>query len=73
MNDFDNALDVFKGGIDEPKVPNGICPFKISGPAPGSGKTNIFEIDPCRLVSPYKSILTIFLHFGLALKLLCFL
>ncbi len=72
MNDFDNALDVFKGGIDEPKVPNGICPFKISGPAPGSGKTNIFEIDPCRLVSPYKSILTIFFTFWFSFEIIMF-
>ncbi|MCZ6134056.1 hypothetical protein [Campylobacter ureolyticus] len=72
MNDFDNALDVFKGGIDEPKIPNGICPFKISGPAPGSGKTNIFEIDPCRLVSPYKSILTIFFTFWFSFEIIMF-
>ncbi|MDU5326006.1 hypothetical protein [Campylobacter ureolyticus] len=72
MNDFDNALDVFKGGIDEPKVPNGICPFKISGPAPGSGKTNVFEIDPCRLVSPYKSILTIFFTFWFSFEIIMF-
>ncbi|WP_217907060.1 hypothetical protein [Campylobacter ureolyticus] len=72
MNDFDNALDIFKGGIDEPKIPNGKCPFKISGPAPGSGKTNIFEIDPCRLVSPYKSILTIFFTFWFSFEIIMF-
>lgn len=72
MNDFDNALDIFKGGIDEPKIPNGKCPFKISGPAPGSGKTNVFEIDPCRLVSPYKSILTIFFTFWFSFEIIMF-
>lgn len=72
MNDFNSALEVFEEGIETPKIPNGTCPFNISGPAPGSGKVNVFTIDPCRLVSPYKSILTIFFTFWFSFEIILF-
>ncbi|MSN95989.1 hypothetical protein F1B92_02060 [Campylobacter sp. FMV-PI01] len=72
MNDFNSALEIFEEGIEAPKIPNGICPFNISGPSPGSGKVNVFSIDPCEFVSPYKSILTLFFTFWFSFEIILF-
>ncbi|QKF64689.1 hypothetical protein [Campylobacter corcagiensis] len=72
MNQFNEMLHLFESGIDSPEIPRGTCPFTISGPAPGSETKNIFEIDPCRLVRPYTSILTIFFTVWLSFEVFIF-
>lgn len=72
MDEFNNAKNIFEDGIDSPDIPRGTCPFTISGPTPGSGKINEFIIDPCRFVSPYTSILTIFFTLWLSFEVIIF-
>jgi len=72
MNNFNESLDVFSKGIDAPDIPKGTCPFTISGPTPGSGKKNLFEIDPCRFVTPYRSILTLFFTIWFSFEIIMF-
>ena len=72
MNNFNESLDVFNKGIDAPDIPKGTCPFTISGPTPGSGKNNLFNIDPCRIVTPYRSILTIFFTIWFSFEIIMF-
>ncbi|MBE3605542.1 hypothetical protein CCAL13119_01030 [Campylobacter sp. RM13119] len=72
MNDFNDAKDILEKGIDIPEIPSGNCPFTISGPTPGSGKTNLFSIDPCYFVSPYRSILTIFFTIWFSFEIIMF-
>ena len=72
MNNFNESLEVFKNGIDTPEIPKGTCPFTISGPTPGSNKNNSFLIDPCRIISPYKSILTIFFTIWFSFEIIMF-
>ena len=72
MNNFNESLDIFNKGIDAPDIPKGTCPFSISGPTPGSGKKNLFEIDPCRFVTPYRSILTLFFTIWFSFEIIMF-
>lgn len=72
MNNFNESLDVFNKGIDAPDIPKGTCPFTISGPTPGSGKNNLFNIDPCRIVTPYRSILTLFFTIWFSFEIIMF-
>lgn len=72
MNNFNESLEVFKNGIDTPEIPKGTCPFTISGPTPGSNKNNSFLIDPCRIISPYRSILTIFFTIWFSFEIIMF-
>lgn len=72
MNNFNESLDVFNKGIDAPDIPKGTCPFTISGPTPGSGKNNLFNIDPCRFVTPYRSILTLFFTIWFSFEIIMF-
>ena len=72
MNNFNESLDVFNKGIDAPDIPKGTCPFTISGPTPGSGNNNLFNIDPCRIVTPYRSILTLFFTIWFSFEIIMF-
>ena len=72
MNNFNESLEVFKNGIDTPEIPKGTCPFTISGPTPGSQKNNSFVIDPCRIVTPYRSILTLFFTIWFSFEIIMF-
>ena len=72
INNFNESLDVFNKGIDAPDIPKGTCPFTISGPTPGSGKNNLFNIDPCRIVTPYRSILTLFFTIWFSFEIIMF-
>ena len=72
MNNFNESLDVFNKGIDAPDIPKGTCPFTLSGPTPGSGKNNLFNIDPCRIVTPYRSILTLFFTIWFSFEIIMF-
>lgn len=72
MNNFNESLDVFNKGIDAPDIPKGTCPFTISGPTPGSNTKNLFEIDPCRFVTPYRSILTLFFTIWFSFEIIMF-
>ena len=72
MNNFNESLEVFKNGIDTPDIPKGTCPFTISGPTPGSQKNNLFVIDPCRIVTPYRSILTLFFTIWFSFEIIMF-
>ena len=72
MNNFNESLEIFNKGIDAPDIPKGTCPFTISGPTPGSGKKNLFEIDPCRIVTPYRSILTLFFTIWFSFEIIMF-
>lgn len=72
MNNFNESLDIINKGIDSPDIPKGTCPFSISGPTPGSNTKNLFEIDPCRFVSPYKSILTLFFTVWFSFEIIMF-
>ncbi|OJJ28521.1 hypothetical protein [Campylobacter concisus] len=72
MNNFNESLEVFKNGIDTPEIPKGTCPFTISGPTPGSQKNNLFVIDPCRIVTPYRSILTLFFTIWFSFEIIMF-
>ena len=72
MNNFNESLDIFNKGIDAPDIPKGTCPFNISGPTPGSGKNNLFNIDPCRIVTPYRSILTLFFTIWFSFEIIMF-
>lgn len=72
MNNFNESLDIINKGIDAPDIPKGTCPFSISGPTPGSNTKNLFEIDPCRFVSPYKSILTLFFTIWFSFEIIMF-
>ena len=72
MNNFNESLDIFNKGIDAPDIPKGTCPFTISGPTPGSGKNNLFNIDPCRIVTPYRSILTLFFTIWFSFEIIMF-
>lgn len=72
MNNFNESLDIINKGIDAPDIPKGTCPFTISGPTPGSNTKNLFEIDPCRFVSPYKSILTLFFTIWFSFEIIMF-
>ena len=72
MNNFNDSLDIFNKGIDAPDIPKGTCPFSISGPTPGSGKKNLFEIDPCRFVTPYRSILSLFFTIWFSFEIIIF-
>ena len=72
MNNFNESLDIINKGIDAPDIPKGTCPFIISGPTPGSNTKNLFEIDPCRFVAPYKSILTLFFTIWFSFEIIMF-
>ena len=72
MNNFNESLEIFNKGIDSPDIPKGTCPFSISGPTPGSNTKNLFEIDPCRFVAPYKSILTLFFTIWFSFEIIMF-
>ncbi|WP_181000859.1 hypothetical protein [Campylobacter concisus] len=72
MNNFNDSLDIINKGIDAPDIPKGTCPFTISGPTPGSNTKNLFEIDPCRFVAPYKSILTLFFTIWFSFEIIMF-
>lgn len=72
MNNFNESLDIINKGIDSPDIPKGTCPFSISGPTPGSNTKNLFEIDPCRFVAPYKSILTLFFTIWFSFEIIMF-
>ena len=72
MNNFNESLDIINKGIDAPDIPKGTCPFSISGPTPGSGKNNLFNIDPCRIVTPYRSILTLFFTIWFSFEIIMF-
>ena len=72
MNNFNDSLDIINKGIDSPDIPKGTCPFSISGPTPGSNTKNLFEIDPCRFVAPYKSILTLFFTIWFSFEIIMF-
>ena len=72
MNNFNESLDLFNKGIDAPDIPKGTCPFSISGPTPGSNTKNLFEIDPCRIVTPYRSILTLFFTIWFSFEIIMF-
>jgi hypothetical protein len=72
MNNFNESLDIINKGIDAPDIPKGTCPFSISGPTPGSNTKNLFEIDPCRFVAPYKSILTLFFTIWFSFEIIMF-
>ena len=72
MNNFNESLDIFNKGIDAPDIPKGTCPFSISGPTPGSNTKNLFEIDPCRFVTPYRSILTLFFTIWFSFEIIMF-
>ena len=72
MNNFNESLDIINKGIDAPDIPKGTCPFTISGPTPGSGKNNLFNIDPCRIVTPYRSILTLFFTIWFSFEIIMF-
>lgn len=72
MNNFNESLEIFNKGIDAPDIPKGTCPFTISGPTPGSNTKNLFEIDPCRFVTPYRSILTLFFTIWFSFEIIMF-
>ena len=72
MNNFNESLEIFNKGIDAPDIPKGTCPFTISGPTPGSNKNNLFNIDPCRIVTPYRSILTLFFTIWFIFEIIMF-
>ena len=72
MNNFNESLDIINKGIDSPDIPKGTCPFTISGPTPGSNKNNLFNIDPCRIVTPYRSILTLFFTIWFSFEIIMF-
>ena len=72
MNNFNESLDIINKGIDSPDIPKGTCLFSISGPTPGSNTKNLFEIDPCRFVAPYKSILTLFFTIWFSFEIIMF-
>ena len=72
MNNFNESLEIFNKGIDAPDIPKGTCPFSISGPTPGSNTKNLFEIDPCRFVTPYRSILTLFFTIWFSFEIIMF-
>ena len=72
MNNFNDSLDIINKGIDSPDIPKGTCPFTISGPTPGSNKNNLFNIDPCRIVTPYRSILTLFFTIWFSFEIIMF-
>ena len=72
MNNFNESLEIFNKGIDAPDIPKGTCPFSISGPTPGSNTKNLFEIDPCRFVTPYRSILTLFFTIWFSFEIIIF-
>ena len=72
MNNFNESLDIINKGIDAPDIPKGTCPFSISGPTPGSNTKNLFEIDPCRIVTPYRSILTLFFTIWFSFEIIMF-
>lgn len=72
MNNFNESLDIINKGIDSPDIPKGTCPFSISGPTPGSNTKNLFEIDPCRFVAPYRSILTLFFTIWFSFEIIMF-
>ena len=72
MSNFNESLDIFNKGIDAPDIPKGTCPFYISGPTPGSQKNNLFDIDPCRIVTPYRSILTLFFTIWFSFEIIMF-
>ena len=72
MNNFNESLDIINKGIDAPDIPKGTCPFSISGPTPGSNTKNLFEIDPCRFVTPYRSILTLFFTIWFSFEIIMF-
>ena len=72
MNNFNESLDIINKGIDAPDIPKGTCPFSISGPTPGSNKNNLFNIDPCRIVTPYRSILTLFFTIWFSFEIIMF-
>lgn len=72
MNNFNESLDIINKGIDSPDIPKGTCPFSISGPTPGSNTKNLFEIDPCRFVTPYRSILTLFFTIWFSFEIIMF-
>lgn len=72
MNNFNESLDIINKGIDAPDIPKGTCPFTISGPTPGSNTKNLFEIDPCRFVTPYRSILTLFFTIWFSFEIIMF-
>ena len=72
MNNFNESLDIINKGIDAPDIPKGTCPFTISGPTPGSNKNNLFNIDPCRIVTPYRSILTLFFTIWFSFEIIMF-
>ena len=56
---FDDAKNQF---TDKPTVsiPNGTCPFTISGRNRTDGPVKTYKIDPCYFVAPRKPFLTIF-------------
>ena len=72
MNNFNESLDIINKGIDSPDIPKGTCPFTISGPTPGSNTKNLFNIDPCRIVTPYRSILTLFFTIWFSFEIIMF-
>ena len=72
MNNFNESLDIINKGIDAPDIPKGTCPFTISGPTPGSNTKNLFNIDPCRIVTPYRSILTLFFTIWFSFEIIMF-
>ena len=72
MNNFNDSLDIINKGIDAPDIPKGTCPFTISGPTPGSNTKNLFNIDPCRIVTPYRSILTLFFTIWFSFEIIMF-
>ena len=72
MNNFNESLEIFNKGIDAPDIPKGTCPFSISGPTPGSNTKNLFNIDPCRIVTPYRSILTLFFTIWFSFEIIMF-
>ena len=72
MNNFNESLEIFNKGIESPDIPKGTCPFTISGPTPGSQKNNLFVIDPCRIVTPYRSILTLFFTIWFSFEIIMF-
>ena len=72
MNNFNESLDIINKGIDSPDIPKGTCPFTISGPTPGSNTKNLFNIDPCRFVTPYRSILTLFFTIWFSFEIIMF-
>lgn len=69
FSDLKNLLQAFEDAknqfSDKPTVniPNGTCPFTITGANRTGGPVKTYTIDPCYFVSHYKPFLTVFFTF----------